>query len=47
MNKQVCIEDCDGFLMMESRVEFLRNCGIEPVTTCTYGDEGWRIVYAV
>lgn len=47
MNKQVYIEYCDGFLIMESRVAFLRNCGIDPVTTCPYGDEGWRIVYAV
>lgn len=45
MNKEVHIEDCHGFLAMESRIAFLRNYGIEPVSTFPYGDEGWRIVY--
>lgn len=45
MNKKVYIEYCGGFAMMEKRVTFLRNHGIEPCTICPYGDNGWRIVY--
>lgn len=45
MDKKLCIEYCGGFVMMEERVAFLRNHGIEPINVFPCSDNRWRIVY--